>query len=231
MDLSQWRKLNEHFKISYTKKKFYKKYLYRLNYLVPGAYVLRIARNPEQIYQFLIRSSKYQHTGLESSLVKKLSTFGNLISSNQISRMRVEGSNLAIFAESLQELYDIAVGPLHEYANSITELVTVKNAEELDLLNDNYVIAREPTDYLYRVVLRQGFRHDISARHNLAKYLQGVGQEVKITKKLLSSLSSSNKYLQGGYFYVRDPDIITMIMLITPYIVLSVEPLVVKPNQ
>lgn len=231
MDLSQWYDINNKIKINYTKKKFYKKYLHRLDYHVPCAHFLRMVSTTDQLYLRVYgHYNRYQQLPVDS-VIKRLDVFLNLLNKETIKKIRIERSNLAIFDDDLDNLYRLATNELKDFQQDIKTLVTVKNNEELEILNQNYIIARMPTDYLYRVNLRSGLYHNLEERHGFAKYLAAVGTEIKITKNLLSTLLSTNKYLQGGYFYVRDPDIISMILLIMPRIVLSVDPLVVKPNQ
>lgn len=229
MDLSQWYNLAPNLQVNYTKKKFYKKYLYRLNYFLPSAYLLRVFGDITDLDN---RMEKYYSKSELTNYHKiKLRTFASVIYSGQVKRIRIERGNFAIFGETLEELYELANGPLGNYTKDIVELCTVRNQEELDALNNNFIIMREPTDYTHRVTLRQGYTGNLSDRQSLGRYLEGIGSEIKITKNLLSNLVGTNKYLQGGYFYVRDTNIVNMVMLIMPRIVLSVDPLVVKPNQ
>ena len=233
MDLSRWYNINPTIKIVETTKKFYSKYLYKIVYELPGVSLLPYTRNEEH---FLYKISTYESRRwsnyrpstaghlLSTETAVKLLLLYKVYSESSDLRFRTEGHNISIFSNDLESLYEIATVNLSGCSGNITTVSMPLSQHSHDVLEQDYIIVRTPTDYLYRVNLKNGWSNKTDIV-NLANYLEGVKDEVKVPRCFLADLKKHNKYLTGRYFYVRDPKLIDMLVLIAPLLILSIQQL------
>lgn len=233
MDLSRWYNINPTIKIVETTKKFYSKYLYKIVYELPGVSLLPYTRNEEH---FLYKISTYESRRwsnyrpataghlLSTETAVKLLLLYKVYSESSDLRFRTEGHNISIFSNDLESLYEIATVNLSGCSGNITTVSMPLSQHSHDVLEQDYIIVRTPTDYLYRVNLKNGWSNKTDIV-NLANYLKGVKDEVKVPRCFLADLKKHNKYLTGRYFYVRDPKLIDMLVLIAPLLILSIQQL------
>lgn len=242
MDTSRWYELNKQLTIVPTTSKFYKRYLYKITYKLPGIHFVIRSRSREDLDRMImyynndsskLYSSLYPYS---KNIVKtaeirqdKLYEFSDLYQDKQLAlRYRAEGRSVSIFGNDIDQLYDIAKNRLVLNTEGLTSVSLVKNQNEMNLLENDKIIVRTPTSHTHRVYLRQGYYRDVKERMALGRYLENLGDHVKIGKVLLDNLKSANKYFGGNYFHVDDPKIVDMIILICPKIVLSVKEIVVN---
>lgn len=229
MDLSQWNNLNPNIVILPSTRKFYGKYPYKLIYHVPGCHILSIVSTYDGLINVCQNDSIYHKRYSDYSL-SDLKIFFDLKKSCVPGlRWRSEGSRLAIFSETENELYDIATGPLADQSNRLLSLTRISNAIDQSIIESDKIIVKKHTDYKFKVFIRQG-RGTLNDRQNLANYLRSIRQEIKISEKLLDNMSSKYKYVSGCYFYVNDLKIVSMIGLIAPNTIGKVQE-VVPINQ
>ena len=233
MDLSRWYNINPSIKIVETTKKFYSKYLYKIVYELPGVSLLPYTRNEEH---FLYKIATYESRRwggyrpataghlLSTETAVKLLLLYKVYSGSSDLRFRTEGHNISIFSNNLDYLYEIATVNLSGCSGHITTVSMPLSQYSQDILEEDYIIVRTPTDYLYRVNLKNGWssKTDIV---NLANYLEVIKDEVKVTQGFLEDLKKQHKYLTGRYFYVRDPKLVDMLVLIAPLLILSIQKL------
>lgn len=226
MDLSHWYKLNPNVKIVDTKKKFYNKFFYKLVYEVVGASSIVLQAEPTAFYKYRMPNRHirkpdpgFNHSEYQSFLELYKEKDSRL-------KFRFEGHSVSIFSNDFDLLHDIAKNRL--IYTKVQLISCVKSQEELDLLDKDYIITRVPSEYCYKVTVRDGIYRNMADRQGLYNYLKNLGAEVKITKKYLEVLRGPNKYISSGYFYLKDPLLVDMVKLIMPNLVRSVHQLVVK---
>ena len=229
-DLSQWYKINKDIKIVPTKKKYYNDFVHKLVYrnIYRAGLVVSSRTEQELVNRLQATSASYsQHTVLTlSKLLKPL--FDLYQTRGEHLRIRIESSSVSLFSKDLDCLYKISQEYLDIYNDRAHLLTTVLDEQQQEHLDNNLIIVKEQTDYRYRVSIRDGFYSSFQDRQSLATYLESLGDEIKCTKRFINSIRSSNKYIQIGYFYVRDPRVIDMIRLIIPNLVRRVDQLVVS---
>jgi hypothetical protein len=240
MDSSDWSNLNQSVVISYTKKKFYNTFLFKMSYRVPGARLITYAKNLTElgarieVYNDRVDNPStynrfYQfRPHYKKSDLTQLTVFYNLynIKSNDY-KFRIESETIMMYSTSQENLYNLATGTLNDYRSGLTEVSLVESDAALTLLDQGYTLIKKPTTYPYKVRLREGFQAHYE-RHGLATYLKNLGIEVKVTEYILRQLSSNNKYFHGGYVYVNDPKLIDMLRLVSPAVVGTVDQLVTQ---
>lgn len=240
MDSSDWIKINPKVVISYTKKKFYNTFLFKISYHVPGARIISYAKNvanlsercdvyndriinPSSFYHYTHYRPHYRPADLD-----QLTIFYNLYNAKLHDfKFRIESENIMLYSNSQQNFYELATDTLKNYQSSLTEISLIESDEALTLLDQGYTIVKKPTTYPYKVRLREGFQSHYE-RHGLATYLKNLGTEVKVSKHILQQLMSNNKYFQGGFVYVNDPKLIDMLRLVSPAVVGTVNQLVTQ---
>lgn len=223
MDISLWYNLNSKIKILETNKKFYNTYMHKMVYDIPGSYVVTIG-DISNIKNLLIRN--YSADTVEYKL-KNLQDLYNFYKKRQVHdvRCRIERNFVSIFGKDVQSLYQLATNQLSIYVPTLLSTVTSEKTQKA--LEQGFQILKQDTDYKFKVIIRDGFYKLTDDRKHLANYLRNLGNEIKITENILSLLESNNKYINSGYFYVKDSRIVDLIKLIAPTAIRSVQPIVV----
>lgn len=223
-DTSQWYDLNSAIKIVETNKKFYKFYMHKLVYTIPGSYAVANGNSIEDVKKIIMRTYPSDIVAYKLSSILAFHQFYIERRSYDV-RCRIERNTVSIFAKDSQTLYQLATNQLSSYIPEILSTVTCEKTR--DSLDKGFQIMKQETEYKFKVNIRDGFYKIVDDRRHLANYLQGLGDEVKITKNILSALGSSNKYMSSGYFYVKDLRVVDLIKLIAPTVIRSVQPIVV----
>lgn len=207
-----------------TTKLFYGKYAYKAVYLITGANCLT-KKITAIDNKFTYVNKYYQKVPLNDEDIKILTILYNTYLNGKY-KFRIESNTVSIFSESEQELYNLVTDELNSIRNHLRK-ISLPNPESLTSLDVDTILVKGSTDYSYRLDLREGMFKNFTERNTLANYLRQCGEDVKCTEKFFNDLRSTNKYLKLGYFYVRDPNLVSMIYLIMPKLVRRVYRLVV----
>ena len=219
-DLSRWHKLNPAINIVPTSKKFYGRYSHKMVFTVANSYLI----------------TKYGGTTLDwltakpqsgSDNLDTLRCFRNVLRDPESGfRLRSEGSTLGVFHTDIDFMYDTVINKLRPHAHRLKLVNTVTSQAQYDALENNYIVTNQPTEYPWRVYVRDGFYRDFKERVALAAYLENIGDQARVSKYFIKDLRGANKYLKGNYFHVKDPRLVDMLHLIMPKIVRSVQQVV-----
>lgn len=229
MDLLPWYNLNSLIKIKPTVKKFYGKFSHKATFTVYGSRYITSSKTLEDCYKKSSVQNYHNNISLNSFSVHILGIFYHLYHDKKFDiKFRIECNTVNIYSKNLDLLLDICTN--HVGTALVNELTTVTDPLIQTVLDQDMIVMKTVDQYRYRVNIRFGYYKDLTARHGLAKYLENLGEEVKITKKLLQAIGGSNKYLSAGYFYVKDQRLVDMIRLITPSLVRSVNQVVYQPQ-
>lgn len=226
MDLSQWYKFKPDLIVVATNRKFYNKFVHKVNYeQIYGAFSIPRSQSWNDARQKLKQSRRYNFT--DSYLEKLAEVFAVYKNRGDTYRMRFEGATVGIFCNDLNILLDISSRQMPNYKDNISFVSTITDSAQQQALDQNKIILKRFTECTHRVTLRDGYYADYTERHALAQYLKNLNDQVKISKKYLKEIEQGYKYLRSGYFYVQDPRVVDMIRLIMPNIVRSIQEVVV----
>lgn len=233
MDISKWTELNPAINVVRTNSKFYNRYPYKISYYIFGAFVLSYAKNTTEIHRVISRKLYTSQTVNSAEFLISVNDHVRILDTIRVNletypvtfRKRTENNALSLFYDDLDQLYDFAAGPMQAHKSDLVLLSTV-NQNELELLNQGLIILRKPIPYNYRVNLRSGYYRDPTNIIALANYIRQIPDEIKIGQQLLHGMIQGNKYLNGGYFYIRDKRILDIITLIHPTLIRSYQRIV-----
>jgi len=246
MGLLDWTKLNEKVKVSFTKKKYFNEFYYKLTYCVPGARLMTYKfpddhELMQRVMSYNARRNSYNFSVFNSSAndyydrwqrpaadFDQLRSFAELYNTkNADIKFRIEQDIFNIYSNSETYLYRVANLVLGDYKSRITEFCRPESAGAKAKLDQGFVIVKKDPTHPYRVRLKEGFQH-ASERQGLATYLKNLNDDVRITKFMLDRLSGTYKYFSGGYIYVKDPRIIGLLIMVSPNIIGTVNQMVIN---
>lgn len=227
-----WTKINNNIVITYTKKKFYNKFLYKLTYNVPGIRVIHWAKNNTdlnlRVMDWNDRVQKRINAQPQADLIQIREFFKLYQQKSESLKFRIEHNTFNIYSDSEQFLYDLSSTKLKSWTSSLQVVSLVESAKDLQLLDQGFTIVKKKPEYAFRVKIREGFFKDANERQGLALYLKNLGKEIRITKLMLSRLIGSGKYFGGGYVYLNDPRLVDMLKLVAPNLIGPVNQMVTQ---
>lgn len=233
MDLSYWVNLSKDIKPHFTKKIYFGRYLWRLEYTLIGASLITdtsvadIQNYIEHRKTFNQKSDYYAYKSyardmaryhkMDAAILDKMRTIRRLYADKI--KMRVEGDLMQVFAETEDDLKMIseAIG-----IYDITDISYPKPGTENALQNGTVFMGKN-TKYKYKVILRDGDYTVAAKQAMLAQF--DANDDVQVPNQLRTMLTKKYTYLWGSYFYTNDTAIVTMISLIAPGIVGKIHPI------
>ena len=221
MALLDWNKINKEITITYTKKKFYNKYLYKLSYNVPGIRIVHWTKNESDLKIRVLNwndQAMMQQNRVPADYDQLLAFYRLYQQKNETLKFRIEHNTFNIYSDSEEFLYNLARTELKRWSYYLMVVSLVESADDLKLLDQGFTIVKKEPSYAFRVKIREGFFKE-TERQGLALYLKNLGEEIRITKLMLSRLMGNGKYFGGGYVYVSDPRLIDMLKLVAPSLI------------
>ncbi len=229
-----WTKLNPTVKFRETKKKYFNKFLYKAVVYLPGGRLILSNKfnNMEYLLENRLRyHSRYinyagswgttTYNQARDSLItdadiSQLEYWRDNRSTNPDILVRIEEPYINVYATCEPTLYKL-VGADPKF-RSLTEIHRPKNTESASALNRGEIILKRPTDYNYRVYIREGKYSRVVTR-SIYELLINQGDDVKMTGSCSKNLHQDCYWMPSTYFYTKDLNVVTMINLINPDII------------
>lgn len=233
MDTSYWTSLNLKHKIEPTQKLFFNKYLCRVQYYCPGSAYLRDYSSrwwghPEEFLNYKIETDRNRnHLGswytprkaiIEDIILPQLESTRLIISNNQV-KNRIEEPFVSLYTEKESELFDI-VSELSLCIDRIEHINLPLTAQVQQDLENNVIYMKRGVGYQYKVTLKDRWEKD-SIPGSIVKYLDNMGDQVKISKTVRETLEKN--LISQCWFYTNDITFLSMIDLMYPNGVLKVQ--------
>jgi hypothetical protein len=249
MDLLYWRNANNNTKIRTTKKAYFNRHLWRLEYNIPRAdiitrpdvrFITHWVDSKKAAYEQLFDNNKNRlhadelrhyygpggYTSVEYDRIMKvdakLLTELRELRGNmpEGARMRVEHDTLQIYADTEELLKDIAE-KIH--TNEILSVTGPKEGTEQKLLEGAVLMSDSYSSFKYKIMLRDG-TYPIHIKETLLRQLM-VADGINLPHHTLKSLKKKYTYLWGCYFYAEDDSLVTILSLVAPGIIGKVHPI------
>lgn len=222
MDTSKWISINPDVRFKKIQKKFYNRFTTKLVYKIKGARSLSYTRNHDDI-EFHFRAKLPNPRNINAKQFQRLcylkDLFDLISKIKKVARVRIESDRMSIFGDE-GVLEELAHGSLAPFKHLLETVYLASNQIEQQLIDEGYILLRRPTDFQYRVHMRPGF-YVKSNLKNFLEYANNVPEEIKMTDDLKFQLQLGHKYFNGNYFYIKDPKILDVIILIDPTLVKS----------
>lgn len=233
MALFEWKKLNFEVTVADTRKQYYNKYYCSIKYFCPGGRVIMsksddIAKVVEMRKQ-LIRAYNYGSSWRSSR--ERL----NLVSVSQLEairavrqtyssliKFRVEEPGVIIYSVDESTLVDVAT-ELHEWNHTLQHVTRPRDNTALAVLGNGSIISKENIGYQFKFMCKEGVCYN---KNIVASYLTNLGDQVKVSKKVMATLTGPGTYIYGIWFYASDASIATMLNIIEPNFVKNIHEVV-----
>ena len=241
MATSFWTQFNPNIKQRETVKRYFNRYLYKIVIDAPGARSIlddsasieySISKQMHELKRLLRFNEPYWERKIQqlnTADVDQLTRLRTLRQGNPNLKFRVEEPRIQIYADTEQELTNLA-SYLNPYRQTVTEIYAPKD-NTVDLLNGDAIIRRRSNGYRYRVNFRDT-TIDPDIKANLLTYLDNLtSAEVLVPKNVHRMLTRPGKYIWSMYMYSNDLALNSFIELICPGIIAKNHELVVRPTK
>ncbi len=236
MDTSYWTASSPEIEILETRKLMHGKFLYRLAITAVGCSILRTCRDLDEEISFHNSSRAYNWAGswkrrpispTDATLLRFLSDrliyqdVGFKLDGFPDVKIRIEEPYMQFYSTSMSQLQQ--VGQMLEYdSNSHFYSVMIpRDRESEKLLLEGYTLRKRPSDWPFRILFRDG-RYSDSTKQSLETYLKNLGDDIKVPPNLWAQLNKTG-WIWGGYIFVKDANIATILHMIDGRLVTKVE--------
>lgn len=232
-----WIKLNPICKIKETTKKYYGQYLYKAVLEIPAGRIinerqnlsieslLELRQNTNNRLSAWAASSRVPNSyhklkkKLDQATVQQLSYWHDTITVNKHDiKHRIEEPWMQLYCNDESKLYAL----IAQDAKSLKEIYRPASITSLQALEQNEIIVKRPTDYQYKIFLKEGYKLTPDLRESIGQYLINLNDEVKLTKSTQYNFSKRKLWFDGSYFYAKDTDVLTFLNLMAPGIVAGI---------
>lgn len=232
MDTSYWTKLNPNIQFKKVTRSYFGKYFYKLDVIAVGAAWLRkpeVSIDAFVDYRRMQRAKNFggswyrrQHADPSPHDLKVLALLKCLVADPAV-HLRVEEPCVSIYTTTAVALQEFA--KLITIANDNGHMAVMyapESTEVLELLQKGFVVKREAVVYPFKVHMREG-RYSRETRQNILTYLENLGDDAQLPNHLVDSLKREFDSMWGGYFYIKDRNVVTMLSIIAPGFVRTIE--------
>jgi hypothetical protein len=207
--IEDWLKLNQNIKFYSTKKLFFGKFAYALQYDLTFQYAFMSFNEHRRML--------YRNARLTKSRLKNYNSHNNTDF-----KTLVCATGFKIYSTDIKSLHNVA-GESFLFDNSQIQLVSVSQPDNdvcKDYLDKGYILTKQPLVYPYVVTIRNGF-YDVDELKSLSNYLSMLRDqgEVKISTTAISRLSTSRGYFTGCKVSLKDNRLTEFIRIICPSII------------
>jgi len=232
MDILSWTKLNPEIQLNNVNRRYFNKYYYKLEIEVIGASFLRypemtidqqinLRRNVRTInyggsWRRRVQMPRDQDIELLKAIILHRPAFENKL------QFRIEEPHLQAYSDNEDVLYEFATITSGADTQHIKKIFRPKDDHCLDLLKQGYTISSVATEYPFKVSVREG-RYNVQNKHQILNYLRSIPELVKLPEHFVSAMEKEYESVWNCYFYTQDKDICTMLALINPSFVRTIE--------
>jgi hypothetical protein len=248
MDISFWTALHPSIQLLDTNRLLHGKYLYRLAVRAPGCSLLRSNGDLDQLAENRNAQTKnYNYGGSWNApsrslvlpkdvvMLKRIRNCANqLIEGSrggiESFKMRLEEPTVQFYTSNEHELKLIAQSLSNSKDNTHLESIMMPRDDfSRSLLLDGYVLRKKPIEWTHRIMMRDG-RYSMDTKTQLKNYLINLGDSIKVPKNLWSHLDKGG-WIWGGYIYVKDPTLATVLGMIDTNLIAKIEEFKTMPSD
>ena len=220
-------------KIQDTKKKFYDRYVFCLEYSCPGGKIINEAKSASDMdvleainkrinrdavtRQWRSSNNWYRtrlltHDDVDQDQIFELVNLR--FADNPRIRVRIEEPHVRIYCDSEEELYQLANEQFGRFRERLCSIYRPSSAGRLEQITDGCIVMKTDIGYRYKFIMRDG-RYGMENKQALLKYLDQLGDLVKLSTMARRNLHGGD-FMYRVWFYSNEFDIKTMVDLIVP---------------
>jgi len=237
MDISYWTGLNPNILQQETVKLMHGHYLYRLAIQVVGCSILRNNQDIEDAITW--RNNKQRDYNWAGSWRKK--PIGNddsnllriikeqliyhesspKVNGHELLKIRIEEPYIQFYSSQEQVLKDLASRLLYGNNFHFYSIMSPDSAEKEKLILDGFTLRKNKVKWAYRILMRDG-KYSLENKGQIAAYLKNLGDDIKVPAGLWDQLEKGS-WIWGGYIYVHDKNIATVLGMMDPRLIAKIE--------
>ena len=232
MDTLFWTALNPKIRILDTVKMMYGQHLYRLEIQAEGASILRDLESDIVTEvtnrNLLARTVNYggswrRNKPVSVDRIPLLEKIREVMLTNPGNKTRIEGDSLQFYTPDEVAIKKLARQMIYLDNSHISSIMRPTTPALADILRAGKVLRKNPPEYKYRLMIRDG-RYSEESKENLLNWVDQMGDAVRIPVSLRENLEKGRHgYIWGGYIYVNDPRLEVMLRMIEPRLIGKIE--------
>jgi hypothetical protein len=136
--------------------------------------------------------------------------------------VRIEEPTVHVYSEDEMVLHEFAQAVSLRDNSHIKKIYRPSSADNLELLKQGFTISQRTTEYPFKVFVREG-RYNALCKQQIMNYLNSIPELVKLPKHFTDSMNKQYDSVWNCYFYTKDKSICTMLSLINPNFIRTIE--------
>lgn len=212
-------------------------YLYRLAIQVVGCSILRNNQDIEDAIHW--RNNKHRDYNWGGSWRKK--PIGNddsnllkiikdqlvynetspRVNGHDLLKVRIEEPYIQFYSAQEQVLKDLASRLLYNNNLHFHSIMSPESVEKEKLILEGFTLRKNKVKWPYRILMRDG-KYSLESKNQIASYLKNLGSDIKVPQGLWEQLEKGN-WIWGGYIYVHDKNIATVLGMMDPRLIAKIE--------
>ena len=237
MDTSYWTALNPNIIQLDTVKLMHGKYIHRMAVRAVGCSILRHAQDVESAIES--RNANYKNYNWGGSWRRKpvtkedatiLKLIKEQIDHEEMSprvrgmeqiKIRIEEPDVQFYSTDIKSLAAIANSLQYGDNSHFISIMTPADKSHEKYLRDGFVLRKTKISWPFRVLFRDG-KYNQETKTQISNYLKNLGDHVKVPRNLWEQLERG-AWIWGGYVYVQDKGLATMLGLIDGRLISKIE--------
>lgn len=228
-----WKKLIPNAELQDTQKKYFGRYLYKLELLAYGARSINATNSIEgaikdriQNYRRINYGGSWQYR-VSQELKKADYDWLNFLRQCKFNlgqglKLRIEEPKIQIYSETQDQLKEFVRNIPAKYRHYALNVFEPADDQQRTMLESGLQLVKNPPKYRYKIILRDG-KYGAEIKHNILNYLTALDDAVKVPDRCRGQLDKTNfGYVWDCYFYTNDSSITTFVRLIHPDLIRSI---------
>lgn len=225
IDKLSWSAVNPQINFKPTKKKYYGKYLYKVEVRIVSAYLAKGKYNEELFKKITDRqiisaktgtwfpgdnwSATLINEGINLPFIKHL----NSLTSRRDIRVTASSMKAIIYSNDSDELLDL----VKPFGDNISSIFSPSSSDALNSLNENCIIRNTPSEYQYKIVFRSG-DYQVDAKESLKSVFRTLSDsnQIAVPNFVTHQLSKNGRYCYNMHILANSLDVELLINIAAP---------------
>lgn len=143
------------------------------------------------------------------------------VNGHELLKVRIEEPYIQFYSAQEQVLKDLAGQLVYGDNSHFHSIMSPDSVEKEKLILSGFTLRKNKVKWPYRILMRDG-KYSLESKSHIESYLKNLGNDIKVPNGLWEQLEKGN-WIWGGYIYVHDKNIATVLGMMDPRLIAKIE--------